>query len=122
MITYDPPIANSSDLIKVEVGNDTLAYRSCYLQAEPARQLPLINAVKYLLITSQASPHITYDHCIIEYLKQAGGSPEWIHLADLNITGNGHFMHLELNNLEIAGVVHGWIQGNEQKNETSLHR
>ncbi|POS77821.1 hypothetical protein DHEL01_v203796 [Diaporthe helianthi] len=116
-IDYDPPISDPSELVLVEVGSDTLARRSCHLQAEPARQLPKISAVRYLLVTSEASVHATYDHCTVEYLQQVGGSPDWVKLADLGIHGNGHFMHLELNNLEIAAVVHDWIRGGE-KNAT----
>ncbi|KAG8160136.1 hypothetical protein KVR01_009672 [Diaporthe batatas] len=120
-IDYDPPISDPSELTQVEVGNDTLAHRSCHLQAEPARQLPKISAVRYLLVTSEASVHVTYDHCTVQYLEQVGGSPEWIKLADIGIHGNGHFMHLELNNLEIAAVVHDWIRAAD-KNATTLAR
>lgn len=119
-IDYEPPITHAWQLVSVEVGNDTLGHRSCYLQAEPARLLPKISAVKYLMITSEASVHVTYDHCTIQFLKQAGGSPEWILLADRGIHGNGHFMHLELNNLDIAALVHDWIQ--RQENSTTLAR
>lgn len=73
--------------------------------------LPAIASVPYVALTGAASPHITYDHCTIAYLRQTGGNPEWIQLGDLGITGNAHFAHLELNNLDIAAVVHGWIQG-----------
>ncbi|KAI3399169.1 hypothetical protein diail_7538 [Diaporthe ilicicola] len=121
-IDYEPAVSDpSSELVQVEVGNDTLAHRSCHLQAEPARQLPKISAVRYLLVTSEASVHVTYDHCTIQYLEQVGGSPEWIRLADRGIHGNGHFMHLELNNMEIAAIVDDWIQGNE-KNATLTRR
>lgn len=44
------------------------------------------------------------------YLEQIGGKPDWIKLGDIGIYGNGHFAHLELNNMEIAAVVHDWIQ------------
>jgi pimeloyl-ACP methyl ester carboxylesterase len=112
-LDYEPAVANASELQQVIVGNDTLALRNCHLQAEPARKLPKISSVPYLCLTGQASVHTTYDHCVIDFLKQAGGSPDWIKLADLNITGNGHFMHLEKNNLEIAKVVNNWIQRKE---------
>lgn len=120
-IDYEPAVSDPSELVQVEVGNDTLAHRSCHLQADPARQLPKISAVRYLLITSEASVHVTYDHCTIQYLKQVGGSPEWIRLADRGIHGNGHFMHLELNNLEIAAMLDEWISSNE-KNSTLTRR
>lgn len=57
--------------------------------------------------------HITYDHCIVQFLQQAGGDPEWIQLAVEGIHGSGHSMHLKLNKVEIANLVHGWIQGQE---------
>lgn len=112
-LTYDPPVSNYTELNKTWVGNDTLAHRRCYLQAEPARKLPNVTSVPYLCLTGEASVHMTYDHCVIDFLKQAGGSPDWIKLADKGITGNGHFSMLELNNLEIAAVVHEWIQDKE---------
>jgi hypothetical protein len=59
--------------------------------------------------------HITYDHCIIDYLKQVGADPEWIKLSDIGIKGNAHFMHLEKNNGEVAGVVLDWIERRESK-------
>ncbi|KAH8662473.1 Alpha/Beta hydrolase protein [Xylariales sp. PMI_506] len=114
-VTYDPPVADASELVVVAYGNDTLAKRNCYMQAEPARQLPKINSVPFMMITSEASVHATYDYCVIDYLKQTGGDPDWIQLADLGIHGNGHFMHLELNNLEIAAVVEDWIEKQESK-------
>lgn len=72
--------------------------------------LPNIASIPFVALTGSASPHIAYDHCIITYLEQTGGSPEWIKLGDLGINGNGHFAHLELNNLEVALVVDEWIQ------------
>ena len=112
-LDYEPAVGNASELRQVVVGNDTLALRSCYLQAEPARKLPKIAGVPYLCLTGEASVHVTYDHCIIEFLKQAGGTPEWVKLTDRNITGNGHFMHLEKNNMDVAGIVGDWILEHE---------
>ncbi|KAI1843861.1 hypothetical protein JX266_009917 [Neoarthrinium moseri] len=109
-LDYVPAIANSSELQTESVGNETMAKRNCYRQKEPARQLPNISSVPYLMVTAEASVHITYDHCIIDYLKQVGGSPDWIKLSDVGIKGNAHFMHIEKNNLEIAAVVEGWIE------------
>lgn len=72
--------------------------------------LPNIASVPFVVLTGSASPHITYAHCVIAYMEQMGGRPDWILLGDIGIEGNGHFAHLELNNLEIAAVVHEWIQ------------
>lgn len=110
MLQYDPPIKNCSQLEPVEVGPDTPGNRSCYLQTSPAHTLPNIAKVPYVLLTGAASPHITYDHCMVAFLKQAGVDAEWIKLGDLGIEGNGHFLHLEENNLQIARVVETWMR------------
>jgi hypothetical protein len=58
------------------------------------------------MITGEASPHATYDHCFVEYFKQMGVvNYQWIKLADIGIGGNGHFLFLEENNLEIARAI-----------------
>ncbi|RGP58958.1 fusarubin cluster-esterase [Fusarium sporotrichioides] len=119
-VTYDPPVKDPSELKHKSVGNETLAHRNCYLQVEPARKLPQINKVPYLLLTGEASIHITYDHCAIDFLKQAGGKPEWIKLADWGIKGNGHFLHVEKNNLQIAGLVDAWIRGRLIKSKLGI--
>ncbi|EEY16014.1 conserved hypothetical protein [Verticillium alfalfae VaMs.102] len=69
--------------------------------------------------TGEASVHITYDHCIIDYLKQVGGKPEWIKLEDLAIRGNGHFLHQERNSEEIADVVLQWINKADGKGKAT---
>ncbi|KAH7357897.1 Alpha/Beta hydrolase protein [Plectosphaerella cucumerina] len=112
-LDYDPPIKDASELKRVEIGNSTVARRSCFAQAEPAAKLPAIASVPYLMITGEASVHATYDHCIVDYVKQVGGDPEWIKLADRGIKGNGHFMHIERNNGEISKVVLQWIKKKE---------
>lgn len=110
-ITYSPAISDSSELTTETVGEDTLALRSCIMQTNAtAHTLPEIAKVPYVALTGSASPHMTYDHCVINYLVQAGVAAEWIKLSDKGIYGNGHFGYLELNSAEIAGVVHEWIQ------------
>ncbi|KAM9880315.1 hypothetical protein VD0002_g7182 [Verticillium dahliae] len=108
-LDYVPPVASAAELRIESVGTETLAKRNCYRQVEPARQLPKVASVPYVALTGEASVHITYDHCIIDYLKQVGGQPEWIKLEDLGIKGNGHFLHQERNSEEIADVVLEWI-------------
>lgn len=109
--SYDPPISNYTELNLTAVGTDTPGSRSCILQTgNHIRTLPNIASVPFVALTGEASPHITYDHCVITYLEQTGGKPDWIKLGDIGIYGNGHFAHLESNNLEIAAVVHHWIQ------------
>jgi hypothetical protein len=71
-------------------------------------------------LTGEASVHITYDHCAIDFLKQAGGKPEWIKLSEWGIKGNGHFLHVEKNNLQIAGLVDAWIRGMLSKSKFTV--
>ncbi|KAJ8117332.1 hypothetical protein OPT61_g1454 [Boeremia exigua] len=112
-LDYEPAISDPADLVTETVGNATTALRQCVQQVEPARQLPNIASVPYVMITGEASVHITYDHCIVNYLKQVGAKPEWIRLSQIGIKGNAHFMHLEKNNKEIANVVLKWIAKRE---------
>ncbi|KAK2048022.1 alpha/beta-hydrolase [Colletotrichum somersetense] len=112
-IDYDPPVASAEELDIEVFGEDTPALRSCHRQKEPARKLPKIASVPYLMVTAEASVHATYDHCTVDYLRQIGGGPEWIKLGERGIHGNGHFMHLEKNSIDIAEVVNEWIQDKE---------
>ncbi|KAF2402857.1 alpha/beta-hydrolase [Trichodelitschia bisporula] len=108
-IGYSPTVTTPSEINTVTVGNDTAALRSCIMQASPIHTLPNVAKVPYVLLTGSASPHITYDHCMVNYLNQAGVSTTWIKLGDVGIKGNAHFMFLEKNNMEIAAVVSKWI-------------
>ncbi|OHE96297.1 hypothetical protein CORC01_08369 [Colletotrichum orchidophilum] len=58
-IDYDSPIAGAAELETGVTGNDTLAYRSCYRQKEIARHLSNAVSVPYLMVTTQASIHVT---------------------------------------------------------------
>jgi len=122
-ITYDPPITAPSQLSTVTVGNDTAALRSCIMQTNgTVHTLPKIAKVPYLLITGEASPHITYDHCLINFLEQAGVHTDWIKLGEIGIHGNAHFFYLEKNNLDIAAVAESWIRNHTvSKNHTGDH-
>lgn len=98
-----------AELITEIIGQDTVDNRECHLQREPARILPNLSRIPYLAISGEAGPFNTFGHCIMDYLRQVGGTPEWIKLSDIGITGNGHFMHLELNNLQIARRILEWM-------------
>jgi hypothetical protein len=105
-LQFDPPVANCSAVTTAEVGPDTPAKRSCILQTGTIHKLTQLGKVPYVMVTGEASPHSTYDHCFVEYFKQMGISNyQWIELADIGIKGNGHFMFLEKNNMEIAAAI-----------------
>jgi hypothetical protein len=108
-ITYEPPVVNvTEDLVAVEVGQDLAGLRSCFLQSNGTvvRSLPQIAKVPYVMFTAANSPHITYDHCFVLYLHQAGVEDvKWVKFGDQGLVGNGHFFFLEKNNLELAAIV-----------------
>ncbi len=109
-LTYSPPINDASELKMVQQDKADAPDRvRCYAQAEPARQLPNLQKMPILVLTSEASYHAPYDHCTVNYLRQAGVKPSYIRLADLGIKGNSHVMMLEKNNKEIAAVIAKWL-------------
>jgi pimeloyl-ACP methyl ester carboxylesterase len=109
-ITYAPAIKDASELEIVRQDKaDAPELVRCYAQQEPARQLPNLQKVAILVLTSEASYHAPYDHCTVRYLQQAGVKPSYIKLADIGIHGNSHVMMLEKNNQEIAAVIAKWL-------------
>ena len=123
-ITYSPPVVNATtDLTVVEVGQDTRALRSCFLQSNSStiHTLTQIAKVPYIMFTAPNSPHITYDHCFVSYLKQAGvPDVTWIKFGDLGIQGNAHFSFIEENNLQLAAVVEKEIVKRDGKGKRTI--
>ncbi len=109
-LTYSPPAASPSDLamVRQEQADDSDVVR-CWMQKAPARQLPNLQKVPILVVTSESSYHRGYDHCTVKYLEQAGVHVTWIKLADAGIHGNGHMMMLEKNNADIAALMSRWV-------------
>ena len=109
-LNYAPPIKDTSDLKMVQQDKaDAPDFVRCYAQAEPARQLPNLQKMPILVLTAEASYHAPYDHCTVNYLRQAGVKPTYIRLADIGIKGNSHVMMLEKNNKDIAAVIAKWL-------------
>jgi pimeloyl-ACP methyl ester carboxylesterase len=110
-ITYAPAVKDGSEIKWVkEEKPDGPDLVTCWMQAEPARQLPNLQKMPIALVTAEASYHAPYDHCIVKYLKQAGVNVTWIKLADLGIKGNSHNMMQEKNSDAIAAVIHQWLE------------
>jgi len=112
-ITYDPPVASSSQLSFVALPKDP-DVSTCYVQTAPARKLPNVAKVPILYLSSPSGYNTAWDPCTTKYLTQAGVSYDWVHLQDIGIEGNGHFMFIEKNSDEVAGVVLAWIKHLEQ--------
>ena len=109
-LNYAPQVKNAGELAFVRDAKADAADKVvCWKQKEPARQLPNLQKMPILILSSEASYHAPYDHCTVRYLEQAGVKPTFIRLADIGIHGNSHVMMLERNNTEIAGVIAQWL-------------
>lgn len=107
---YSPPAADASELAIAEQEQaDGPEFAKCWLQKEPARQLPNLQKTSILVVTSESSFRAVDDHCTVKYLNQAGVHLTWTKLAEIGIHGNGHMMMLEKNNMEIAEVMARWL-------------
>jgi pimeloyl-ACP methyl ester carboxylesterase len=108
-LTYDPPLTDPSELkIVRQATPDAPDLVRGYLQVEPARRLPNLQRVPILVVTAEASYHAPYDHCTVNYLRQAGVGAQWMKLADHGIRGNSHVPMLEKNSKEIADLIIAW--------------
>ena len=70
-------------------------------------------------MSAEASFGAPTAHCNAAFLKQAGVPVDFIRLADIGIRGNGHFLMLEKNNLEIAAVIADWLDRRVTPSETA---
>lgn len=110
-VTYDPPVNDSTTPLATEVHPSSNAnLSSCILQVEPARKLANLQHIPVLVETSESSFHAVYDHCTVEFLKQAGVPAEHLRLEDAGFYGNGHMHFMEKNSLEIIEYLEEhWI-------------
>jgi pimeloyl-ACP methyl ester carboxylesterase len=106
---YSPAVADAKELAFVEEEKaDGPGLVKCHVQKEPARKLPNLK-MPILVVMGEASYHAPYDHCTVNYLKQAGANPTFMRLSELGIKGNSHVMMNEKNNKEIAAAIAGWL-------------
>ena len=110
-LTYDPPVKDASELriVQQEQADGPDLVRG-YLQAEPARRLPNLRKMPILVVTAEASYHAPYDHCTVNYLRQAGVEPHWMKLAEHGIRGNSHVPMMEQNSKDIADTIITWMR------------
>ena len=110
-LKYDPPVVDPSiDLVTEIFPSPGPNLTSCTLQKKPAKKLITLSKIPVLFITGEASFHAPYDHCMYRYLKQVGVPVDWLDLGALGIHGNSHFLFMEKNSLEIAGLVKRWLE------------
>ncbi len=115
-MTFDPPVNDASDLKTVKVtppeGSGVDPY---FIQAEPARKLKHLQNIPAVIVTSEASYHRPYDPGSVAFLKQAGVNVDEIHLWEIGIKGNSHFMMMEKNNREVLQPILDWIGKHVEK-------
>jgi pimeloyl-ACP methyl ester carboxylesterase len=110
-LNYSPPAKDASEMAIAEQEQaDAPEFAKCWLQKEPARQLPNLQKLPILLLTSESSFRAVDDHCTAKFLNQAGVHPTWTKLQEIGIHGNGHMMMLEKNNQDIAEVMVRWLE------------
>jgi len=109
-LNYAPAVTDPGQLSFVRQDKpDGPDLARCWLQKEPAHQLPTLAKTPIVLVTGEASFHAPFEHCTIKYLEQAGVHPAWINLGKEGVHGNGHMMMLEKNNLQIADLIAKWL-------------
>jgi pimeloyl-ACP methyl ester carboxylesterase len=113
-LTYNPPASQASELNFAQMPVVDPYVETCWLQAEPARELPNLQRVPILLLTSESGYNTLWDPCTHAYLEQAGVEHTWIRLEELGIHGNGHFYFIERNSDRVARVVRDWLATNVQ--------
>jgi hypothetical protein len=110
-LTYSPAVSDPSELqFEVVPRTGYPDIETCWLQKEPARQLPNLAQVPVMLPLSESGYDTGWNFCMSEFLTQAGVNNTFLPLVDLGIHGNGHFMFIEKNSDQIAGVVHDWLR------------
>ncbi len=110
-ITYAPPAKDASELtFERQEKADGPDLAKCWLQKEPARQLPNLQKLPIAIVTGEASFHGPYEHCVVKFLEQAGMHPTWLNLGAMGIHGNGHMMMLEKNSEQIVEVIEKWVR------------
>ena len=112
-VDFDPPLAKDQyPDIEQQAKADAPDLALCWRQKEPARKLPRLTGIPIMLVHGEGSFAMPTAHCGSAFLTQAGVPNDFVKLADFGIHGNGHFMMLEKNNLEVAAVIADWLSKN----------
>ena len=113
-MTFSPPVTDPSQFHLISIPATEEGKDSILLQDESegrtVHKLENLRDIPVLIELGEASYHAGFDHATVAFLQQAGVVCDFIQLQELGIKGNGHMQMLELNNLEIAAVLHKWIE------------
>ena len=82
-LAYEPPLHAGEQLAFVRQDEPERSdLVRCWSQAEPARKLTKLANIPVLVVVAEASYHAAYDHCTVNYLRQAGVKTEFVRLAE----------------------------------------
>jgi pimeloyl-ACP methyl ester carboxylesterase len=111
-ITYSPAVTDPATQLSFveEPTADGPNLIRCWLQTEPAKQLPNLQKMPHLLIVAQASAASHTFHCVSKYLRQAGVEHTFANLGQVGIPGNAHMIMVEKNALQTAAFVASWLE------------
>jgi pimeloyl-ACP methyl ester carboxylesterase len=109
-LEYEPAIKDAAELqTELQSGPRTPGRVICYLQSGVPRRLKNLVSIPVLLVSGEAGYHVIFDSCTAQWLNQAGVHTDYVELASVGITGNGHEMMLEKNSDDIAKFFEGWL-------------
>jgi pimeloyl-ACP methyl ester carboxylesterase len=111
-VTYDPPVADPSEIKTHWVASPEPGVNGYFLQLEPVRKLPNLRNTRVLFVTAEASFASPGNPGGAAFLKQAGVQAEELRLGAVGIKGNGHMMMVEKNNRQVLQPIVEWITKN----------
>jgi pimeloyl-ACP methyl ester carboxylesterase len=99
---------NSLTILSPNLLNQAVNYNDSQLKIDPEK----LKDVQILIITGDSDTRHSReaDEHIAKYFKKNKIQCKFMWLADKGITGNGHLMMIEKNNLEIADLIYRFIQ------------
>ncbi len=108
---FEPPVHDLSDFkLRLQTPEIPGQLPGWVMDEEKIFRLPNLAGIPVMLITSEASYHAQYDYLISYVLNQMGVKHDFVALEKVGIHGNGHFMMIEKNNLEVADCVDSWLR------------
>ncbi|MGE3404721.1 MAG: alpha/beta fold hydrolase [Vicinamibacterales bacterium] len=112
-VTFDPPVADPSEIKVRWVPDPEIDAGGYYLQEEPVHRLPNLRDVAVLTVTSHAGQASPGNPGAPAFLKQAGVRvAEELRLVNAGLRGNSHMMMVEKNHREVLEPILQWLDKN----------
>ena len=109
-MSFDPPVNGPEDFVLTPCRAERPEETDGWIMDEAhIHRLTGLSKVPAAILTGEASYHSMYDHITSKLLTQMGVKNDFFRLGDEGIHGNGHFLMLEKNSLQIAEFVKRWI-------------